>query len=976
MRETYDPAVYKNATRRGATTRVFSSNIPHRAPAICYIAGIECPIQSVSVSYGVWQIPEASITMFPDPLLQGLGREDRVPVVIFYLDEYIDPDRPTWRMLFEGEITGWGYSNTAAGRAVRFDCVGDIAIYTQLFFFYMSTVSGVVQGTVEQPMQPAGANFVTPIFPYALFHKGLVPSDKPGDIITRPYDLAYNIVRGLTSERVNPKARSLPMYNFFSRWVRRQQFHNKWVALPFLDEMYEDNGSGGLQKRADQPPGIFPILRAVKSQEALQALQKVGQDYSGANVFTWLKMVLDTVYMELAMLPTPAAVSCLTNGHISEPPRTLSFDEIRAKISAKIRERTQNNLAADLSGVPSKLPTKLSEVPKPWLLDPKKPIRLTNYFVKPQMFFGLPPTCNVVFPSMDSQLEYNENYVTQPTRLYVEDNNLASLVAGKQVSEEMSKLITNVLARGYPPPIDRIYRERVLGQDAARTGKNLLIYPEEFFKGPVTSRVQAPNWFMHYANTVNANGHGSSAPDAKSVAPANGSSLTDQDVYLLYAQYEYYRQRYGQRTGSVQCSFQPYVVPGFPMVAFDDFQSRLHTIGYLMRANQTITAMGLNTTLQFSYGRTIYEFLEDIANEIDNPALQSRKGLATAAAPPEPIPEIRDIVQHEYKCDQFYQALFHQRLDKDTASKKRKPAVFRARDILAFVKADGKLDDITIEGKNEERITTDTKNLTKAKAYLQKIKERGPGGLADGTASPEEMQQFVWAVDIASDNNVSEFGGYQQVAEDMIDITIGGEPALQVQNEYERLLLTVDSRLNDLENPQTNHNLAGAAQRELTPKPGFEPLFDSYDAAMKYCSRPICTLEEYILFIGGTAEGPQDDVAYRNSGGKPSARYYTRIRTLTGATDATNVTAAQQGFSSSDSGQPKAKPAGPATATGGAATGGGQEGLLSEIKPTPEIQPVEPGEAVPTNFPQMRAEWDKVLLRYRRNVYSAVKVQR
>jgi hypothetical protein len=316
-RESYDPAVYKNATRRGITTGVFSSNIPHRAPLLCYIAGIECPIVSASVNYGVWQIPEASVTMFPDPLLQRLGAEDRVPIVIFYLDEYIDPNKPEWRMLFEGEIVGWGYTNTAMGRSVRFDCVADIAIYTQLFFFYMSTVSGVVQGTVDQPMKPEGANFVAPIFPYALFHKGLVPGDKAGDVITRPYDLAYNIVRGLTSEKVAPKVRSLPMYNFFSRWVRKQQFHNKWVALPFLDEMYEDNGSGGFQKKSDQPPGIFPILRAVKADKALAALQQASQEYSGANAFTWLKMMLDMVYMELQMLPTPAAVGCLTNGHIA-----------------------------------------------------------------------------------------------------------------------------------------------------------------------------------------------------------------------------------------------------------------------------------------------------------------------------------------------------------------------------------------------------------------------------------------------------------------------------------------------------------------------------------------------------------------------------------------------------------------------------------------------------------------------------------
>jgi hypothetical protein len=972
-RETYDPAIYKNATRKGVTSRVFSSNIPHRAPVLCYIAGIECPIVSFSMSYGVWQIPEASITMFPDPLLQNFGKEDRVPVVVFYLDEYIDPANPTWRMLFDGEIVGWGYTNSAAGRTIRFDCVADISIYTQLFFFYMSTISGITQGSAEQPYRPEGANFVAPIFPYAIFKYGLVPDKEINSPVTRPYDIASNIVRGLTSDKIAPKVRSLPMYNFFARWVRKQQFHNKWVALPFLDEMYEDDGSGGMQRKSDQPPGIFPILRATQSQQALSAIEKVGEDYAGANVFTWLKMVLDTVYMELQMLPTPSAVGCLTNGHIDGPAQTLTFEDVKEKIAAKIRERAQSQFSVDLSGAPATLPTNLSEVPRPWLKDPTRPVRLSNYFVKPQMLFGLPPTCNVIFPSMGVQLNYSENYITQPTRLYLEDNVMINIITGGGNAEGFNNTLKHTLARGYPPPVDRLYRDKVEGLTPGLTGKNLLLFPEEFFKGPVTTRIQAPPWFFHYANLVNAQGPSVSAPSLKSVSPINGQELTSDDVYLLYAQYEYYRQRYAQRTGALQCAFQPYVVPGFPLVAFDSLQTRLHIVGYLMKVNQTITSEGLNTSLQYSYARTIYEFLEDIANEIDNPAQTKRKGLATASAPPEPIPEIRDIVQHEYKCDQFYQALFHQRLDKSTATKKKKTAVFRTRDVLSFVKSDGSLEPIFIEGKNEERIRTDKAHLQSAKSYLTSLKGRGPNDvtkrLATGTATSPEMQKFAKAVDIATEGDPSAFGGLQRVA---IDAYAYADPyhAVIYSNEYDRLIVHVDTLLGNLDHPSTYHNLTNASQRELIPKPGFEPLFDSYDAAMQYCSRPICTLEEYILFIGRTPEGPQDDVAYKDGGKVPSARYYTRIRTLTGMDATTQVTDAQKGYI--DNSEPKNDVDDNVTTGDASAT----SNVSSQNQPLFNIKAVEPGEAVPTSFPQMRAKWDEIILKYRRNVYAAVKIQR
>ena len=52
-----------------------------------YINGIEVPAKSVSLRYGVWQIPEMQIDMVADPVITRLGAEDRVQVAVFYLDD-------------------------------------------------------------------------------------------------------------------------------------------------------------------------------------------------------------------------------------------------------------------------------------------------------------------------------------------------------------------------------------------------------------------------------------------------------------------------------------------------------------------------------------------------------------------------------------------------------------------------------------------------------------------------------------------------------------------------------------------------------------------------------------------------------------------------------------------------------------------------------------------------------------------------
>jgi hypothetical protein len=245
--------------------------------------------------------------MFPDPLLQRFGAEDRVPVVLFFLDEYADPKKPEWKLLFEGEITGWSYTNSALGRALSFNCVMNIAMYTQLFIFYMSSLSTIATGQVQGAQDGSVITEPRAVAGGLLFRQGLLKPDRKentkDDFITRPYDMAYNVIRSIISDRVPEQPRSVPGINFFQRWMRREQFYNRWVAIPFLEEPTTANGE------IIKAPGIFPVLRAVQSLEAVRAVENfVENQYSGGSIYTILKQVLDTVFMEMVMLPTAACV--------------------------------------------------------------------------------------------------------------------------------------------------------------------------------------------------------------------------------------------------------------------------------------------------------------------------------------------------------------------------------------------------------------------------------------------------------------------------------------------------------------------------------------------------------------------------------------------------------------------------------------------------------------------------------------------
>jgi hypothetical protein len=898
--------------------------------------------------------------MFPDPILQRLGAEDRIPVALFYLDEFADQKKPTWKMLFEGEIVSWGYTNSASGRSVAFNCVMNISMYTQLYIFYMTSLSSVATGQIQQAQDASVITESRAVAGGLLFRQGLLSPDRqatsPDNFIKRPFDLAYNVVRAIISDRIPEGQRAIPGINFFQRWIRREQFHNRWVALPFLEEPTLEDGS------TVPTQGVFPILRAVQSLEAVRAVENFVEGQStGGCIYDLLKQVLDTVMMEMVMLPTAPCVRVRTSDGIilgapifRDPANALTPEKLAALGSARFTlletiaagTHAQFTINADLVSAalkvagldisPADVFNEATLTKGINMIDtvegavnaggPKKPmeaVRLGNYFLKPQMLFGLPPNCNVIFPSMTPSISYQESYITQPTRLYVQDSTLLEFNGLATGDPTAKAAFLAGLSRGYPPDIDRAWRERLEKGAGANSGRNVLIYPEEFFKGPVTTRAPAPPWLMFMKTQEQGSGvkptDSVGQPNSKSTIPDTAASdgpiaggLVQQDIYSLYNQYEYFRQRFIQRGGAVTLAFNPYIIPGFPTMVFDDFQSRMHVVGYVMNVEHAFSATSVQSSFNFTHGRTLYEFFDLLANEIDTGgATASRKNNVLASGPAETIKEIRDVTQQFDRAEQFYQALLHQR--------ETKPAVFDYRQVIGYTRADGTLEDISIDGITEEGIAAQRSSYASALAILEaaeaNTKQKSQLFAAPGTSPGEE--EILNALGVAYDQTIT-----------AITSTPFSDPIANGITALKQKIATLK--------PDALHNLSG--QREVQPKPAFEPMFSSYDAAMQYVSRPICTLEEYIEFIRGIRDGINDDLAYSDGREVPSARFYTRIRDLTGASP---------GFKPTDA----------------------QRGLGAE---TPEAV----NDTTTPDFPQMRADWQTLLLQYRATIYSTVRVQR
>ncbi len=446
----------------------FSSSLPHGGAAIVYINGIEVPVVRVSRRYGVWQVPEVQVSMVPDPVLTRLGAEDRVQLEVFYLDDTsVDPSVvPQFRLWFDGEITGWGYQSLSSGRVITFTAVAQIAIFTQLFVQFLTTFDDLLGHSTLPGADATGVGVPTSqiVFPFSLFKQGLIPGEglaQDASSIVRPFDFLYNVIRNMIGTQVPREQQTIPAANFFSRWSRLTNFHNRFVASPFFDEIVDN-------------PNIFPVLRALQNVSAVDTIARnlIPNVQNSGSIWDMLQLVFQTMLFEIAMVPSmPLVATSLSSGLVQQTnfsDHVLAFDPARVPSGAFV---------AALAGESRKA----------------APRRIPSYFPKPQTLFGIAPSCNVIFPSQLVALAYDENYATQPTRLYFNDETLLNLLRIPRGGYR--ETVHNALTIAYPPEADAAMHARARG-GGKLNGKNLLLWPEEFFKGPVFDRRDVPPWLF------------------------------------------------------------------------------------------------------------------------------------------------------------------------------------------------------------------------------------------------------------------------------------------------------------------------------------------------------------------------------------------------------------------------------------------------------------------------------------------------
>lgn len=640
----------------------------HEGSYLVYFNGIEIPATAVSVTSGVWQIPTATVSVVPDATLAGIGREDRMHVAIFYLDDVYTPNDPQFRLLFDGEITGWSYSNTARGRSMNFACISQLAILEEIYPYFVTGLDSMLTSTIQATnANQAVFSHAGLTFPSSLLYNGFDQSI--GNGLKRPYDIVENILRALIGSTAQQQLGSAVSAGFYGRYMRRSNMVNRWVPSPLLEDLNQNPSRG-----------LFPVVQAVQSESIINALsQQISQVGNAGSFWGVLQQLFNMVYYEIIAIPNATMAKVRMGGTspglIIGPPTWNSSGQISA-------------------GNPFQLAS--------------EPNRLMQFITKPQWLFGIPPMCNAIFPSMIQELSYSEDYRSQPTRMGINDEFLLTLnPSGMNTNMAPFAVLHGGYPQAYADELERKFGQFNNNGDILRSGKNFLIWPEEYFKGPLLKQERLPNWFNYIDDALTMEQRSKMQPTETSTNNNATATQSDQvqnspDLYqkrkqlmTAFAHYEYVRQRGAAKRGGVNMVFNPYVVPGFPTIIFSDVPSNQNYHAYVTTVTHTMTASSMGTQLGFTFAQTLDDLIYEVDKVRKTKDFTDGKLPGVIAAPLNPLESVRNASQLTSGAADYYRQLFYHNL---SFQGELKQPIFDYRYAIDFVFPSGERESIIKNG--------------------------------------------------------------------------------------------------------------------------------------------------------------------------------------------------------------------------------------------------------------------------------------
>lgn len=599
-----------------------------------FIEGVQVPFIAVSISSNFASLPTASVQVPIQSGLMDIVRYYQPKIHVFYKDPINDTDC----LLFSGVIHSVSYQKSMRGSgssSIVFSCLYKYYPLTELtldFSGYTSDANQLVSTDGNAEVKMNIFNSLMSISQAMSGITGIDPAIEPSKenieagietkatILRSDYADYRKRLMGMPGVMMNYWNQLMMMgYSDPKRYKSLTTLYGPLVeiGLKFFNRL---SGHYYIESKIDNTkidpcPGttspedsdrklVAPSMRlflnsAVQADMALKLKDYLGQ-YSGesTSLFKIFKDFVDAIDYDLIFLTSPAEVP-LDPTTTDKDPATYAVDTI----------------------------------------------------IKPQLPFYYSPACNVILPNMYSDLNVSQNESEIPTRVTATQD-LLSGTGRFGINYRAPASIREAIAKGSKDNGNGYDVKGSTGSFYGRFGKF------EQGRGIKHSRILMPNWLAYYAKSMDNSDETNASTDAlnenekqwleilkkawedRYAERAEDGTITNnkanmnpwspedshinsfERILFATAEYRYTMEVASSKAGSVECIFNPYIVPGYPMDILSS--SRVEPSFHAMcnSVTHSISSRSIGTSVSF-VGAITYTELANYYLQFIHPWLQT-----------------------------------------------------------------------------------------------------------------------------------------------------------------------------------------------------------------------------------------------------------------------------------------------------------------------------------------------------------------
>ena len=273
--------------------------------------------------------------------------------------------------------------------------------------------------------------------------------------------------------------------------------------------------------------------------------------------------------------------------------------------------------------------------------------RLITTVFRPDVWFVMPPACNVVFPEECTNVSYSRQMMRETTRLELQTfTGILTLPGGGAISDQLLQqyyFAPALSETGGPTLPDKLGKPKTKNEKGESldtiSGDPLtnVMYTHEKFTGIIPKIERIPDTAFYAALSAN-----------EELGNATVTRPEDVPTVEQYAQrvalFNFLRNRYMARQASVAGRFMPRLVAGFPALVVNrpketDTDDPTHFVGMITNVSHTLNQDGGTTSFALSYARphtiaseeeTFLQFLQSL--EESTPAIDKTTMYGASAA--------------------------------------------------------------------------------------------------------------------------------------------------------------------------------------------------------------------------------------------------------------------------------------------------------------------------------------------------------